>query len=53
MTPPPGWQALLLSVVAQHIAHGHGEMKIQIKPGAMRIQEGKGHLFELDKNRFT
>ena len=43
-------EALLISVVRSHVKHGHGEIKIQIRPGSMRIQEGKGHLFELPKN---
>jgi len=44
-------EALLVSVVRQHVQHGHGEIKIQIRPGSMRIQEGKGHLFELPEQR--
>jgi len=29
-----------------HWDHGHGEITIQIGPKSIRVQEGKGHLFE-------
>jgi len=37
---------LVIEVMRQHVEHGHGEIKIQIQPGRLRIQEGRGHLFD-------
>ena len=44
----------LLKALRRHVAHGHGEIIVQIRPLAhrpnicsVRIQEGEGHLYEM------
>ena len=45
-TPLELAEALIIASVRSHYAHGHGEIVIQIRPGSIRVREGKGHLFE-------
>ena len=35
-----------VDAMRRHVAHGHGEILIQVRPGSVRVQEGLGHLFE-------
>jgi hypothetical protein len=35
----------VVNAMRRHVLHGHGEIKIQIRPGSIRVQEGKGYIF--------
>ena len=44
----------LLKALRRHVAHGHGEIIVQVRPlpnrpgiCSVRIQEGKGNLYEM------
>ena len=43
-------EVFIIEAVRRHVAHGHGEISIQIRPGSVRVQEGVGSLFDLKEN---
>ncbi len=44
------WEQTVIDSLRLHVAHGHGEIVIQVRPGSLRIQEGLGHVFELARS---
>ena len=49
----PGLSELESDVIEDlraHVAHGHGLMTITVKPGSVRVQSGKGRLYEFGTN---
>ena len=44
------WEQTVIDSLRRHVAHGHGEIVIQVRPASLRIQEGLGHVFELDRS---
>ena len=43
--------ALVTEAIERHVAHGYGEITIHIKPGSIRVQEGRGHIIDVPVTR--